>query len=212
MNLYPVNLNMQGRTALVVGGGAVAERKVLGLLAAGANVTLVSPTLTDALRGRAEAGEIAWQAEAYGTGPWDGVFLVLACTDNKAVNAQVVREASERGALVLSADDPEAGSFVSPTIVRRGPLTLTASTSGGSPTLSAVVREKLEADFGPEGGPLTRIISALREIVKTNLSEAGRRAAVRRALADPEARRLISEENVLEAEARIRQCLLSPSE
>lgn len=212
MNLYPVNLNVHGRTCLVVGGGRVAERKVAGLRAAGASVVVVSPTATDALRALAGSGEIVWRAEPYGTGLLDGVFLVLACTDSKAVNAQIVREASERGLLVLCADDPEAGSFVSPTILRRGPLTLTVSTNGGSPTLAAVVRETLEAEFGPEWGPLTALIGQMREIVKTNATEAARKAAVRRALADPEVRRLLAEGLELEAETRVRQCLSSSSE
>lgn len=212
MNLYPVNLNVQGRVCLVVGGGAVAERKAAGLLAAGASVLVVSPTLTPGLLARAEAGEVVWRAEAYGTGPLDGVFLVLACTNSRDVNAQVVQDASERGLLVLCADAPESGSFVSPTVIRRGPLTLTVSTEGGSPTLSAVVREQLEADWGPEWGPLALLVSKMREIVKTNPTDAARKAAVRRALSDTEARRLLQEGREKEAETRIRLCLSSLSE
>ncbi len=212
MNLYPVNLNVQGRVCLVVGGGAVAERKAAGLLAAGASVLVVSPTLTPGLQARAEAGEVVWRAEGYGTGHLDGVFLVLACTDRREVNAQIVRDAAERGLLMLCADDPSAGSFVSPTVIRRGPLTLTVSTEGGSPTLSAVVREKLEAEFGPEWGPLTLLVSKLREIVKTNPTEAARKAAVRRALDDRDTHRLLLEGREEEAEARIRVCLSSLSE
>lgn len=212
MNLYPVSLNVQGRVCLVVGGGAVAERKVAGLLAAGAAVVVVSPVVTPGLQHRAEAGEILWHAVPYGTWDMDGVFLVLACTDSQAVNAEVVRDASERGLLVLCADDPGAGSFVSPTVIRRGPLTLTVSTEGGSPTLSAVVREKLEAEFGPEWGPLTLLVSKMREIVKTNPTEAARKAAVRRALGDTETHRLLLEGREEEAEARIRLCLSSLSE
>ena len=212
MNLYPVNLNVQGRVCLVVGGGAVAERKVAGLLAAGASVLVVSPTLTPGLQARVEASEVVWLAEAYGTGHLGGVFLVLACTDNREVNAQIVRDASECGLLVLCADAPETGSFVSPTVIRRGPLTLTVSTEGGSPTLSAVVREKLEADFGPEWGPLALLVTQMREIVKTNPTEAARKAAVRRALGDIETHRLLLEGREEEAEARIFQCLSSLSE
>ena len=212
MNLYPINLNVQGRIGLVVGGGVVAERKAAGLLAAGASVLVVSPTVTPGLWARAEAGEIVWRAEGYGTGHLDGVFLVLACTDSRAVNAEVVREAAEQKLLVLCADDPGAGSFVSPTVIKRGPLTLTVSTEGGSPTLSAVVREKLEAEFGPEWGPLALLVTQRREIVKTNPTEAARKAAVRRALGDTEVRKLLLEGRELEAEARIRLCLSSLSE
>ena len=144
MDLYPIHLNLQSRRCLVVGGGAVAARKVAGLRAAGADVLLVAPAAVPALQAMAERGEIAWRREPYGTGHLTGVFLVMACTDNREVNAAVTREASERGLLVLCADDPGAGSFVSPATVRRGDLLLTVSTGGAGPTLAAVLRERLE--------------------------------------------------------------------
>ena len=205
--LYPVHLQLKGRGALVVGGGAVAARKVAGLRAAGATVRVVSPDVTPALAVLAEAGEIDWRHETYGTGALDGVFLVLACTDNGAVNAQVTRDAAERRLLVLCADDPDAGSFVSPTAIRRGDLLLTVSTGGSSPTLAAVLREQLENEFGPEWGALTESIRRMRGAIKALPDEAARKAAVRRVLDDPEVHRRLAAGENLEAEARIQECL-----
>ena len=212
MELYPIHMNLAGRRALVVGGGAVAARKVVGLRAAGADVVLVSPDAAPTLEALAALGEVAWRRERYGTGHLDGVFLALACTDDRAVNAQVAREASARGLPVLCADDPALGSFVSPTAVRRGDLLLTVSTGGGSPTLAAVLRERLEGEFGPEWAGLVRLLAGAREALKTIPDEAGRRAAVRRALDDAPLRALAAGGHWLEAETRLRECLSSSSE
>ncbi len=212
MNLYPIQLQLQGRRGLIVGGGKVAERKALGLRASGASVVVVAPEAMPALQALAAKGEIEWRREVYGTGHLDGVFLVMACTDNREVNAAVTREAQERNLLVLCADDPEAGNFVSPAKITRGDLMLTVSTGGGSPTLAAVLREGLEAEFGPEWAELTAILGAMREIVKTKPDEAERKAAVRRVLDDPEVPKLLAVGKLKEAETRIRECLSSSSE
>lgn len=212
MDLYPIHLHLQGRRCLVVGGGGVAARKVAGLRAAGADVLLVSPDAAPALQTMAERGEIAWRRELYGTACLAGVFLVMACTDSREVNAAVTREASERGLLVLCADDPGAGSFVSPATVRRGDLLLTVSTGGAGPTLAAVLRERLEAEYGPEWAEMVEIVGSMRESVKTNPGEAGRKAAVRRVLDDAPILELLRAGERLEAETRIRQCLSSSSE
>ena len=212
MDLYPIHLNLQGRRCLLVGGGAVATRKAAGLRAAGANVLLVSPNATPALQEMAARGEIVWHQAVYGTGHLDGVFLVMACTDDRTVNADITREASKRNLLVLCADAPEAGSFVSPATVRRGGLLLTVSTGGAGPTLAAVLRERLETEFGPEWAEMVEIIGAMREVVKTNPGEAARKAAVRRVLDDALVRDLLRAGQRLEAETRIRQCLSLSSE
>ena len=210
MSLYPISLNLTNRLCLVVGGGKVAERKVKALLKAGALVRLVSPDTTAVLQALAEDGRIDWRREAYsvnGTQALDGVFLVMACTDSRAVNAAVTRNAQAQQLLVLCADDPEAGNFQSAAQITRGDLVLTVSTGGGSPTLAAVLRERLEAEFGPQWAELVEMIGRQREVVKTNSDEAARKAAVRRVLDDAEVHALLRDGKPLEAEARIRQCL-----
>ena len=215
MNLYPIGVNLQGRVCLVVGGGKVAERKIKSLLTHGALVRLVSPDAADALQALAEEGRIEWRRERYaagGTSALAGVFLVMACTDNRMVNAEVTRNAEAQSLLVLCADDPDAGNFVSPAQVTRGDLVLTVSTSGGSPTLSAVLRERLEEEFGPEWGELVALIGRRREAIKAIRDEAGRKAAVRRVLDDAEVHALLLGGKSLEAEARIQTCLFLSSE
>lgn len=210
MSLYPISLNLTNRLCLVVGGGKVAERKIKSLLAAGAAVRLVSPDATPNLQAMAEGGRIDWRREASapnGTDTLAGVFLVMACTNSRAVNAELARNAQAQQLLVLCADDPEAGNFQSAAQITRGDLVLTVSTGGGSPTLAAVLRERLEAEFGPEWAQLVELIAKQREFVKTNSEEAARKAAVKRVLDDSEVRRLLLAGDLGEAEARIRTCL-----
>jgi len=211
MNLYPVSINLEGRVCLVVGGGKVAERKTATLLRHGALVRLVSPEATPALQALAQSGQIRWKQACYGTGDLDGVFLVIACTDNRVVNAEAARDAEARHLLVLCADDPAVGNFVSPASIIRGDLTLTVSTTGGSPTLTAVLRERLQAEFGPEWADLVALIGRQRELIKVNPDETDRKDAVRRVLDDAAVRDLLTAGNLLEAEARIRTCLLCSS-
>ncbi len=210
MSLYPISLNLENRLCLVVGGGKVAERKIKALLKAGARVRLLSPDATPYLQMLAADGKLDWRQESYdasGTGTLDGVFLVMACTDNRAVNAEVTRNAQAQQLLTLCADDPDAGNFVSAAQITRGDLVLTVSTGGGSPTLAAVLRERLEAEFGSEWAELVELISQQREFVKTNSDEAARKAAIRRVLDNAEIRTLLIAGNNLEAEALIRTCL-----
>lgn len=210
MRLYPINLNLKNRLCLAVGGGKVAERKIKSLLKAGAAVRLVSPDATDGLKAMAADGRIDWRREKYtadGTGVLDGVFLVMACTNSHAVNAEVTRNAQAQQLLVLCADDPETGNFQSAAQITRGDLVLTVSTGGGSPTLAAVLRERLEAEFGPEWAGLVELIGKQRDFVKTNSNEAARKAAIGRVLDDGEVRRLLLAGDTTEAEARIRTCL-----
>ena len=212
MNLYPIYLHLQGQRCVVAGAGKVAERKVAGLCAAGATVCLVSPEATPGLQALAEKGAVEWLREPYRTAHLDGAFLAMACTDKRQVNATVARDAKKRNMLLLVADDPKAGSFMSPIQVTRGDLVLTVSTGGQSPTLAAVLRERLEAQFGPEWEMLIELMGQAREFVKTNPEESGRKAAVSRVLDDSKLHALLAAGQKLEAETRIRECLSLSSE
>lgn len=212
---YPISVNLEGRVCLVVGGGKVAERKIGSLLANSAAVILVSPDATDLLQALAADGRIDWRREAYtagGTGALGDVFLTMACTDSRAVNAAVTQDAQARQKLVLCADDPDAGNFISLAQITRGDFSLTVSTGGGSPTLAAVLRERLETEFGPEWAELTALLSRQRDQIKAIASEAERKAAVRRVLDNLKVHALLLDGRQLEAEAQIRKCLFLSSE
>jgi precorrin-2 dehydrogenase/sirohydrochlorin ferrochelatase len=160
---YPVNLILDGRKCLVVGGGAVAVRKVEGLLACGAEVTVVAPSVDDRLH--TMAGVSVEQRE-YRRGEVGGYRLAIAATDSPAANAAVFADGEDAGVWVNGADDPAHCSFTLPAVVRRGPLMVTVSTGGRSPALSRWLRQRLEAEIGPEFEVLLELLSAERDQLK----------------------------------------------
>lgn len=160
--LYPVNLDLQGKLCLVVGGGAVAERKVAGLLTAGATVRVVSPELTATLRQCADAGRITWLAQEFTPEDVAEAFLVFAATDSAAVQEAIHRAARQMNCLVNRADAPEQCDFHVPAVVRRGDLLLSISTSGASPALAAALKSRLEREIGDEYAALAKLLAVLR--------------------------------------------------
>ncbi len=212
MKLYPIQVDLQDKRCVVVGAGSVAERKVRALRECGGAVRLVAPQATHALQRLAAEGLVTWVRTAYQVAHLDGAFLVIAATDLAEVNAAVARDAQARSLLVCRADDPAGGNFVSAASVTRGDLTLTVSTGGRSPTLAAVVRERLEQDYGPEWDGLTALLGVLRPQVQTVGDEAARRAAVRRVIDDSAVRDALRVGHPVEAEAQARKCLSSSSE
>jgi precorrin-2 dehydrogenase len=166
MPLYPVNLKIQNRLCLIIGGGEVAARKIEPLLACGAKVRVISPTVGDGIRNLAENGKIEWRRRGFRTGDLQGAFLVFAATDNSVVQKQVVEEARALDVLLNSVDIPEACSFQVPAMVRQGDLLLAVSTGGGSPALSAWIRKELAREYGVEYGLLVDLLASIRsEIV-----------------------------------------------
>ena len=161
-SLYPMLVNLAGKRCVVIGGGAVAERKVSRLLECGAEVSLVSPTATARLAGLAQAGRIARQARPARPADLEGAFLVFVATDDPELNRTLAQAARGQGSLVNVADDPAGSSFHVPSLVQRGDLTITISTRGGSPALAKKLRQRLEATIGPEYEAFLVALRALR--------------------------------------------------
>jgi siroheme synthase-like protein len=159
---YPLMVDLRDRRVLVVGGGAVAERKVEGLLGAGACVTIVSPTLTADLTALAGQRRVDHEARGYQPGDVAGFSLVFVATDDPTLNVQVAAEGRERGIWVNVADDPTHCDFVLPAVLRRGPLTVSVASDGASPALAAAVRDELAAVLGEEYGPLAELVADVR--------------------------------------------------
>jgi siroheme synthase-like protein len=161
---YPlVLINLARVRCVVVGGGAVAERKVRDLIAGGARPQVISPALTAALAGWHAAGQIEHLARAYRPGDLEGAFLAIAATDDRGVNAAVAEEGARRGILVNVADDPAAGNFHTAATVRRGDLLLAVSTGGASPALAARIRRELGSRYGEEYARLLDLLRGLRD-------------------------------------------------
>ena len=160
--MYPINHDLRGRQCVVVGGGAVAERKVLGLLAAGALVRLVSPEVTPALQRLACEGGIVWLQQDFAAEDLADAFLVFAATSSAHAQAQVRLAATRTGCLLNMADAPALCDFHVPAVLRRGEILLTVSTSGASPALAAALKARLDKEIGEEYAVLARLLAALR--------------------------------------------------
>ncbi|MDD2318785.1 MAG: bifunctional precorrin-2 dehydrogenase/sirohydrochlorin ferrochelatase [Geobacteraceae bacterium] len=163
MKYYPINIDIRGKVAIIVGGGAVAERKCRTLLDSGALVTVIAPQLSRGLRGLLDKGRITHLARDYRRGDLAGAFLVFAATGDRTISNAVAEEAAEWRIPANIADMPERSDFTTPASVARGDLLLTVSTGGKCPVLAREIREELEARFGEEYGEVLRILGAVRE-------------------------------------------------
>ena len=141
---YPVFLNLRGRRCVVVGGGAVGERKTAQLLAAGAAVTVVSPVVTSTVGAWAAEGRVEWREHPYAQGDLAGAFAAVAGTDDAHANRAVWEEAKREGVLLNVVDDAPLCDFIAPAVVERGAVTIAVSTGGASPALARKLREALE--------------------------------------------------------------------
>ena len=203
MPFYPVNLQINNRSCIVVGGGAVAERKVQSLLAAGACVTVLSPQLTKALAELYQAKKLTHIARIYEAGDLAGFFIVVCATDNEAVNRLAAEEASRAGALVNVADAPELGNFSVPSQILRGDLLITISTGGKSPALARVLGRELAEQYGPEYGQYLDLVANARVKMKKSTQSSKEREAFWRQTIDSEVINLLKNGKVKEAEAKI---------
>ncbi len=206
MRYYPVCVDMAGRACLVVGGGAVAERKASGLLESGARVTVVSPALTARLEAWAHEGQIRVIRRGYEIGDLADQSLVFVATDDGEVNAAVAADARAAGVLINAADDPAHCDFIIPAVLTRGALTVAVSTGGASPALSRAVRDELETHFDRED------YASLLEVAADARARLRERSAPQpwerwRQALDGEVRRLVSAGWVDEARARLMERL-----
>lgn len=177
MKTYPVFLvGLDRARCVVVGGGTVAARKVQALLQADARVTVISPQLCSPLQRLAAGGDIEVLDRFYQCGDVDGAFVVIAATDDPKSNERIWEDASARWLLVNVVDDPDRCSFIAPSVVRRGALSLAISTSGRCPALSRHLRKQLEQEFGSTYEDYVELLGSLRDRVVETLSLAQRRA------------------------------------
>lgn len=201
MGYYPIFLELAGRACLVIGGGAVAERKVMGLLAAGASVTVISPALNPPLAALARAGRVRHVARQYCPGDLAGSRLVFVAAGDSEVKAAAVREGRDRGVWVNAADDPALCDFILPAVLRRGALVVAVATGGESPALSRAVREELEAYFTEDYALLVQVVAEVRRELRQQACRPDPETW-RRALRG-DVRRLIAEGKREQAKARL---------
>jgi precorrin-2 dehydrogenase len=205
--LYPVNLVVDGRPCLVVGGGRVATGKVRGLREAGALVTVIAPEIEPAIAG---LDGVAIERRAYRRGDVAGYWFVVAATGDPQVNQSVYDDGEAAGVWVNAADDPARCSAILPARIRQGRLMVTISTGGHSPAVASWLKERLAAELGPEYDQLIGLLGEARKEIQAQglaTEELDWRRALDSGILD-----LVRAGRLDAAKERLRACLSSSSD
>jgi len=162
MPYYPIFVDLQDQGVLVVGGGEVAERKIRDLLTYACRISIASPRLTPYLKELVDRGEVRLIDLDSLDESLDAVVMVIAATDDPALNSRIASKAKARGILVNSVDQPLDCTFIMPSVVKSGGLQIAISTGGKSPALAKKIRGELEGIFGPEYASLIELLGLIR--------------------------------------------------
>ncbi len=202
--VFPVNLIVDGKDCLVVGGGEIAARKVESLLQCGARVTVISPELVPEL---AQSTEIKVERRLFEPGDTRGRWFVVTATGDAEVNAAVAADADENGVWVNAADDPKRCTAILPAVLRRGNVTVTVGTAGRSPAMATFLRNKIDETLGPDIATLVEVVASVRDEMRGN-GVSTEHLPWQEAF-DPEFLELVAVGKVEQASERLRECLLS---
>ncbi len=163
MKYYPINLDINNRECLVAGAGSVGTRKVKTLIDCGANVTVVSPEVSDAVLSFETSDQIKIKKRPYKAQDLEGMFLVIGATGDESINRKISLDAGRLNLLCNIADLPDACNFILPAIVERGDLLISISTSGKSPAFAKKLRKNLEKEYGKEYALFLKLMGCIRK-------------------------------------------------
>lgn len=180
----PIMIKAGGLRCVVIGGGPVAERKTLQLLKSGADIKLISPSVTGPLNQAAREGSLIWYNRTFMEGDLQGASLVYTTTDQALVNEQVAKEAGQLGIPVNISGPGLGGTFISPSVVRRGDLIIAVSTSGAGPAVSARISREIDQSYGNEYETYIDFLSEIRSVVKSTVHDGVRRRELLKAAAE----------------------------
>lgn len=198
---FPLFVDLEGRTCLVVGAGSIGGPRAVRLAGAGARVRLVSPELGDVARDAVASGRVAeHHARGFRPDDLDGCVLAVAATDRRDVNRSVAQAARSRGVWCNVTDAPAEGDVIVPAAVTRGDLQIALTTGGASPAVAADIRARLEGTFGPEWGDLLALLGRMRDDLKTRHPDPARRARHVRAVLESDVREMLSRGDTPQAE------------
>ncbi len=208
MRYYPVFLDIAGKPVIVIGGGNIAHQKVVGLLKASAEVTVVSPDLNQEMASLAAGGRFQHVERDYEPGDLEGYLLAFVATDDRSVNATVAAEGKERRVWVNAVDDPPYCDFIMPGIAQQGNLIVAVSTSGTSPAMARKMREEIETFLTEDYALMLELAAEVR----AELREKGMLvdSEVWNKALDNDLRRLLAEGKRAEAKERLLRSLSEP--
>ena len=159
---YPLFLDLSGKSALVIGAGAIAEQKIGSLMDCGAKITVVAPETGAAIKTLARKGGVRLRQRRFRASDLKSQDIVFCATDDKALSRAVSAACRQRKIPVNVADQPELCTFIVPAIVRRGEVVFAVSTGGASPALAKFLRKKVESLFGKETAVLAEVLRSFR--------------------------------------------------
>jgi len=208
MRYYPVFLDIAGKPVVVIGGGNIAHQKVVGLLKAEAEVTVVSPELNEEMAELANEGRFRHIKRDYEPGDLEGYTLAFVATDDRSVNATVADEGKERRVWVNAVDDPPYCDFIMPGIAQKGDLIIAISTSGRSPAMARKMREEIEAFLTEDYAAMLELAAEVRAVLREKGTLVD--ADIWNKALDVELRKLLAEGKQAEAKERLLRSLSEP--
>ena len=208
---YPINLDIDGKICIVLGGGHVAFRKVKGLLNAGGKVILIAPEICEDIKKLVEDDQIEWQCKSYSNDCLPNGLILIAATDNPKINQLAALEASSKNMLVniVNKNKLNITQFTLPSVIHKNNLTLTISTEGLSPALSKSIRQYLEIQFNDNFAQWLERLSKIRDEVKHIIKDANTREEFWRNVMSNENFSLAQNGELDKAEVNIRNVLKS---
>ncbi|MBN1572066.1 MAG: glutamyl-tRNA reductase [Deltaproteobacteria bacterium] len=165
-NLFPMFIKLKGRKTLVVGGGEVGTRKAAALIESGADVTVVSPEVTDRLKRLIDEGKVKYVKGRFKEELLDDVFICVSAVGDDETDSEIERQCRGRGVLVNVVDVPERCDFYFPSVVSRGDLTIAISSGGVSPAMTKKIRQDMEVIYGPEYEGVIQLMGSIREYLR----------------------------------------------
>lgn len=168
---YPMMLNIENKECVIIGGGEIAYRKILEFIEYGASIKLISPSINEDIKSLLDNKSINYIEDKYDKVYVKNAYIVVASTNDSRVNNQIFRDCSERKILVNVVDDPKNCSFIVPSKIRRGDLTIAISTNGKSPTLSRSIREELEKRYDEHYETFLNILGDVRQEVMVKVKD-----------------------------------------
>ncbi|MFE8699244.1 NAD(P)-binding protein [Cytobacillus sp. FJAT-54145] len=169
-SFYPIALDLKGKLIVIIGGGIVAERKVIGLLESADHMIVISPKVTETIERLAKQELIIWKMKTFSPGDLNDAFLIIAATNDKEINRSV-KESAQPHQLLNMVDDPSGSDFIFQSIFRRGKLMISISTSGASPMLASKIKRDLETLYGEEYEEYIEFLHESRQFILKHVTD-----------------------------------------
>lgn len=169
--MIPLLISLSDKRCIIIGGGAMATRRMRSLLNEKAQVTIVSPEVTPAIEDATKTSQVTWIQDRYNETHIDGAFLVIAATNNSDVNRGIMRDAKRRGILCNDAGEAEEGDVIFPGFIQKGDLLISVSTHGASPSIAKDILHQIDAFYGDEYGTLMTILRDVRNEIKLKIPD-----------------------------------------